>query len=236
MWFAFTPLPPSDFDYTSVGVKAGWDHNFTGFFVHWNINTNPARHSIAGFSISLVGRAIYRQQRRLRDAQLHPDAGDDYSRPHRRHVDEGRSPTLGVARKAVFITGVLLLAAGYGMEVAGACPIVNRVWTPALALFSGCWCFLFLFLFSFLFDHGSKLRHLAFPLVVMDPQDARHTSRITKAILGLQDLLGFRLNVRVDRQRRDRHCDLLAGIVADVQEADLDSHSMLPILWNRPEV
>lgn len=67
----------------------------------------------------------------------------------------------------LFVAGVACLAAGWGLEAAGICPIVKPIWTPAFALFSGGWCFLFLFAFSLLFDNGSPLRHLAFPLVVI---------------------------------------------------------------------
>jgi predicted acyltransferase len=67
----------------------------------------------------------------------------------------------------LFIAGVLCLGAGYGLEVAGICPIVKPIWTSTFTLFSGGWCFLFLFAFVLLFDHGSPLRYLAFPLVVI---------------------------------------------------------------------
>src|SRR5690349_13854962 len=39
--FALWPLPPEGFDYTSVGVSPDWKGTYyTGFFAHWNINTN----------------------------------------------------------------------------------------------------------------------------------------------------------------------------------------------------
>src|SRR5689334_2694206 len=38
--FALYPLPGPDFDYTKVGVPAGWPHLYTGFLAHFNKNSN----------------------------------------------------------------------------------------------------------------------------------------------------------------------------------------------------
>jgi predicted acyltransferase len=38
--FALYPLPGPDFDYPAVGVRADWEHHFTGFAAHWNKNSN----------------------------------------------------------------------------------------------------------------------------------------------------------------------------------------------------
>ena len=41
-WGAFVlyPLPGPDFDYTKVGVPAGWPHLYSGFLAHFNKNSN----------------------------------------------------------------------------------------------------------------------------------------------------------------------------------------------------
>ena len=41
-WAAFVlyPLPGPDFDYTAVGVPAGWPHLYSGFLAHFNKNSN----------------------------------------------------------------------------------------------------------------------------------------------------------------------------------------------------
>src|SRR4029453_4774812 len=41
-WAAFVayPLPGPDFDYTRVGVPAGWSHLYTGFLAHFNKNSD----------------------------------------------------------------------------------------------------------------------------------------------------------------------------------------------------
>ncbi|MBO0701174.1 MAG: hypothetical protein J2P46_22445, partial [Zavarzinella sp.] len=165
--FALWPLPPEGFDYTSVGVKPGWDHNFTGFFAHWNINTNPAA-AFDRWFLNLFGR----------EKEFIGNGGG--------YATLSFIPTLAtmvlgliagtwmkaeLPRRALwlrlFLAGVLCTAAGVGLEAAGICPIVKPIWTPAWTLYSGGICFLFLLAFTLLFDNGSPLRQLAFPLVVI---------------------------------------------------------------------
>src|SRR6516225_2537420 len=50
------------------------------------------------------------------------------------------------------LAGLLLLAAGTAVDLAGVCPSVKRIWTPAWALYSGGWCFLLLAGFSAVTD------------------------------------------------------------------------------------
>jgi predicted acyltransferase len=40
--FALYPLPPSDFDYKSVGVASDWPYHYSDFAAHWNKNSNLA--------------------------------------------------------------------------------------------------------------------------------------------------------------------------------------------------
>jgi predicted acyltransferase len=165
--FAFWPLPPEGFDPTTVGVKPDWDQNYVGFFAHWNINANPAA-AFDRWFLNLFGR----------EKPFVGNAGG--------YATLSFIPTLatmilgliagtwmkdGLPRKALwlrlFLAGVLLTAAGLGAEAAGICPIVKPIWTPAWALYSGGICFLFLLGFTLLFDNGSPLRAVAFPLVVI---------------------------------------------------------------------
>ena len=82
------------------------------------------------------------QRRRLRHAQLHPDARHDDPRPDRRR--------LAAARRAAWREGRPVRrrrgrAAGRGVggwTRPAICPIVKRIWTPSWVLFSGGWCFL----------------------------------------------------------------------------------------------
>ena len=43
LWFVLYPLPPADFDYRSVGLTETSGY-LTGFFAHWEKNTNAAAH------------------------------------------------------------------------------------------------------------------------------------------------------------------------------------------------
>ena len=43
LWFALFPLPPADLDYRSVGLPETGGY-LSGFFAHWEMNTNAAAH------------------------------------------------------------------------------------------------------------------------------------------------------------------------------------------------
>jgi heparan-alpha-glucosaminide N-acetyltransferase len=165
--FALWPLPPEGFDPTTVGVKPDWDQNYVGFFAHWNINTNPA----AGFDrwfLNLFGREkeFVGNGGGYATLSFIPTLGTMIL-----GLIAGNWMKAGLPRKALwlrlFAAGVILTAAGLGAEMAGLCPIVKPIWTPAWTLYSGGICFLFLLGFTLLFDNGSPLRVLAFPLVVI---------------------------------------------------------------------
>ena len=167
--FAFWPLPPEGFDPTTVGVKPEWDQDYVGFFAHWNINRNPAA-AFDRWFLNLFGRD---------KDQLFIGNGGGYATLS--FIPTLATMILGLIagtwmkdelpRRALwlrlFLAGVLLTAAGLGAEAAGICPIVKPIWTPAWTLYSGGICFLFLLGFTVLFDNGSPLRVLAFPLVVI---------------------------------------------------------------------
>jgi predicted acyltransferase len=64
------------------------------------------------------------------------------------------------------VSGLVSLGLGLGLDYAGVCPIVKRIWTPVWALYSGGWCFLILAGFYFVMDVVG-FRWWAFPLVVI---------------------------------------------------------------------
>ena len=70
------PLPGPDFDYTAVGVPAGWPHLYSGFLAHFNKNSNLSWAFDVWF-LNLFPREKPFLWRRLVHAELHPDAGDD---------------------------------------------------------------------------------------------------------------------------------------------------------------
>jgi predicted acyltransferase len=166
-WFATAPLPASDFDYTSVGVKADWPHHFVGFEAHWNINTNPAA-AVDRWFLNIFPRA------------------EEFKGNSGGYTTLNFVPTLatmlfgliagrwlyaGLPRSVLwgrlFGTGVVLLAAGYALDRFGICPLVKPIWTPSFALFSGGICFLMMLGFTMLFDGETPLRLLAYPLVIL---------------------------------------------------------------------
>ena len=132
--------------------------------------------------------------------------------------------------------GRAVTAAGLGAEAAGICPIVKPIWTPAWTLYSGGICFLFLLGFTLLFDNGTPLRCLAFPLVVMGansifiyclPSRRRLDAATLATHLALPERHGTsrptRSSARTTSRPSPAGCDpdLLAGVAVDVLQADI---------------
>lgn len=163
--FAFAPLPD---DVSSSGIvnHLPEDERPTGFAAHWDKNTNPAW-SFDVWFLNLFprekpfthnsgGYATLNFIPTLATMILGLIAGGWLRLPI--------SPWSKIGR---FIgLGVVLLALGWGLDVAGLCPSVKRIWTPSWVLFSGGWCFLLLALFSTLLDTGLP-GGWAFPLKVI---------------------------------------------------------------------
>lgn len=154
--FAIWPLLPEGFDRTTVGVKADWKHDFTGFEAHWNLNRNPAAEFDAVFLKAL---------REIRQ----PERAYEYNGGG--YATLSFIPTLGTMILGLFAgrwlqggfgpwrtvglllaVGIGLLAAGYGLHHAGVAPVVKKIWTPSWVLFSGGWCFVMLAAFHALTD------------------------------------------------------------------------------------
>lgn len=169
-WLAFAvwPIPPADFDWISVGVKPDWlaAHGLTGFAAHWSKNANIAT-SFDLWFLNLFPRAEPFAWNRggyqtlnfvpsLATMILGLIAGEA--------LKSDRSPIEKL--RWLVLAGVLALAAGYGLEVAGVCPIVKRIWTPSWVLFSGGWCLLFLAGFYAIMDIAGR-KSWAFPLTVV---------------------------------------------------------------------
>ena len=121
------------------GVPADWPHHATGFAAHWNKNTNLAWAFDRWFLNLFPARKPFTaQRRRLRDAQLHPDAGDDDPRPDRRRLAAERRVRWGEGRPGCVARGRdRAWPPGWALASWGVCPIVKRIWTPSWVLFSG---------------------------------------------------------------------------------------------------
>lgn len=142
--FALWPLPPSGFDWQTVGIANDWPHLLSGFEAHWNKHLNPAGQFDLWF-MNLFPRE---------SAYTYSSGG---------YVTLSFIPTLatmllgvlagGILRdggrplhKMLLLcgSGLLLLFVGWGLGALGLCPVVKRIWTPSWVLLSGGLCFLVL--------------------------------------------------------------------------------------------
>jgi heparan-alpha-glucosaminide N-acetyltransferase len=167
-WAAFVlyPVPGPQFDYARVGVPPDWHHLYTGFFSHWNKNSNLSW----AFDVWFLN-LFPREQPFI--------------------FNEGGWSTLSfIPTLGTMIMGLLagewlkakgskeqklrgLLIAGAGLVLlglvcqwAGICPIVKRVWTSSYTLYSGGLVVLILAVFYALLD-WKGWRRWAFPLIVV---------------------------------------------------------------------
>ena len=77
-----------------------------------------------------------------------------------------RAAAPAIPLRRLLAAGAIGVAAGLLLHIAGICPIVKRIWTPAWTLFSGGLCFFFLAGFCWLTEIKGY-RKWAFPLVVI---------------------------------------------------------------------
>jgi len=168
-WLAWAlyPLPPANFDWSSVGVTAAWNaqHNFTGFAAHWNKNFNLGN-TFDQWFLNLFPRE-------------HPFVYNDGG-----YLTLSFIPTLGtmilglvagrwlraaapkIPMKQLLVAGAAGIALGFALHYSHISPVVKRIWTPSWTIFSGGICFLFLAAFSWVID-VKRYRKWAYPLVVI---------------------------------------------------------------------
>lgn len=164
--FALYPLPPADFDYSSVGVPAGWPHLYSGFLAHFNMNSNLSwafdtwflnlfpRES--PFVFNAGGWSTLSFIPTLATMMLGMWAGAWLKSP--------RSQTEKL--KGLVVSGVGLVLAGLVLQWLHVCPIVKRIWTSSYTLYSGGLILLILAGFYAAMDlKGWKA--WAFPLIVI---------------------------------------------------------------------
>ena len=167
-WAAFVlyPLPPPGFDYTQVGVPAGWPHLYTGFLAHFNKNSNlswafdvwflnlfpreaPFRFNGGGWStLSFVPT--------LATMMLGLWAGA--------WLKTGRGTTEKL--KGLILAGIALTLSGLLLQWLHLCPIVKRIWTSSYTLYSGGLVVLMLAGFYALIE-WKGWRRWSFPLLVI---------------------------------------------------------------------
>ena len=138
-WAAFVlyPLPPPGFDYTQVGVPAGWPHLYSGFLAHFNKNSNLAWAFDVWFLNLFPRESPFRFN------------GGGWSTLS--FIPTLATMILGLWAGAWLMTsrataeklkglvagGVALTFAGLLLQWLHICPIVKRIWTSSYTLYSG---------------------------------------------------------------------------------------------------
>jgi predicted acyltransferase len=167
-WAAFVlyPLPSPQFDYARVGVPADWPHLYTGFFAHWNKNSNLSWAFDVWF-LNLFPRE-------------HPFVFNEGGWSTLSFIPTLATMILGLLTgewlkaqgsrqkklQGLVIGGAALLLLGLVCQWTGICPIVKRVWTSSYTLYSGGWVILILAGFYALME-WKGWRAWAFPLTVV---------------------------------------------------------------------
>ena len=161
--YALFPIMPPHANPVDFNTPEGWQHDFTGFFAHWNHNRNagwyfdrwllnefpresPYRGYLGGYStlnfIPTIGTMI-----------LGLMAGT--------WLKQSAKPT-----KQLALAGLACLAFSFFLHLGGICPIVKRLWTPAWVFFSGGCCLLILSALYQIID-VKQWRRWSFPFVVI---------------------------------------------------------------------
>ena len=167
-WAAFAayPLPPADFDTTTVGVPANWPHHVTGFAQHWDKNTNLA-HRFDQWFLNLFPRE--RPFAFNRGGYLTLNFVPSLATMIFGLLAGGLLRTARPDREKIrvlMLWGIAGLALGAALHALGVCPIVKRIWTPSWALFSGGWVTLMLAASYYVIDVRGH-RRWVFPLLVV---------------------------------------------------------------------
>lgn len=165
-WLAFVlyPLPGKDFDFAAAGVAPDFGP-YSGFFAHWNKNTNCA----AAFDVWFLNLFPWPEPWRFNGGGYQtlsfiPSMGTALIGLMAGEWLRG-SPDGWAKCRNLLLGGILSLGLGW---VAGqaCCPIVKRIWTPSWVLFSGGWALLLLGCFYGIVDlKGYK--QWTFPLIVV---------------------------------------------------------------------
>jgi hypothetical protein len=142
LFFGLWPLPQDGFDWQSV-QKPPYVEPYTGWFAHWNKNTNAAHHfdvwflnlfpRVEPFEFNAGGYQTLNFVPSLITMILGLMAGEML------RTEWTPSTKFGL----LLLASALCLGVGYlmGMYV---CPIVKRIWTPSWAVYSAGWTFLIL--------------------------------------------------------------------------------------------
>lgn len=165
---------------------------YNGFQAHWNKNTNPA-HTFDVWFMNLfpqnhpkkgyvkVSQKEGEEQGKKQKKPVYKFAYSSGGYQVLNFIPSLATMLLGLmagtllqdnkkrtGRKLLLLLGggLLCIALGKGLDMAGVCPIVKRIWTPTWTLFSGGLC-LWLLLGFYLVMDVIRFRFWAFPAVVV---------------------------------------------------------------------
>ncbi len=166
-WVAFAVYqPPSDFDYPEVGVPTDWPEHHSGIAAAWNKNSNLAWAFDTWF-LNLFPRPESFEYHRGGYSTLNfiPTLATMLMGLL---AGQWLADSSNVRLRLLQLTSAIAigLLVGWGLDVAGWCPMVKRIWTPSFALWSGGWCFVFVLFFHVVCDVW-RWQSWAFPLVVI---------------------------------------------------------------------
>lgn len=164
--FALYPLPGPDFDWASIGITSAYEHNFSGFAAHWNLNTNFAW-AFDRWFLNLFPREnpFLRNGGGYSTLSFIPTLGTMILGLIAGEVLRSDKESVKKVKQLVAL-GLAGLALGWLLGALGICPVVKRIWTPSWVLFSGGWCLLLLAAFYAIID-VANIKGWTFPLTVI---------------------------------------------------------------------
>ena len=138
-WTAFVlyPLPGPGFDYSGVGVPAGWPHLYDGFLAHFNKNSNLSW----AFDVWFLNLFPRQSAFRFNDGGWSTLSFIPTLATMLLGVWAGQwlktSRPAGTKLKGLVIGGASLALSGLLLQWLHLCPIVKRIWTSSYTLYSG---------------------------------------------------------------------------------------------------
>jgi predicted acyltransferase len=166
LWFATYPLPSPGFDRKALGIPENLSP-FTGFFAHWNMNTNAAA-AFDRWFLNLFPRTanepfVYNEGG-YATLNFVPSIATMIFGLMAGALVRSARPAFAKLQALAF-AGAICLAMGIALDTS-VCPIVKRIWTPSWTIYSTGWALLQLAFFYGLTDVAGY-RRWAFPLVVV---------------------------------------------------------------------
>ncbi|WP_395742174.1 acyltransferase family protein [Prosthecobacter sp.] len=165
--YALYPVLPPHADPTAWNTPAGWTHDFTGFYAHWNHNRNAGW----AFDVWLLNHF----------PRTAPYVGWMGGYTTLNFIPTISSMILGLVAgtwiknhdaplRRLLIAGPACILTALVLHYGGVCPIVKHLWTPAWVFLSGGLCMLLLAAFHQLVDvHQHRRWAFLFIIIGMNP-------------------------------------------------------------------